>query len=279
MPPSPPLRERLRAVSNRPLVAGPAPADLFPDGPDGIVHALRRAAQDIVAAQREIVEAGADLVIAPTAQTTAPALHQSGQAYRAAALTAAAVDLTRDAVFASRASTSVIGEVEAAAGARARAESRVHVERLATSAIDGILVRVYDVEAATDIIRRASAHGLPTLVEVPTDLVDVIAQELAAAAHAVLLIRGSDIAQIAAALERAHDKVPAVLLGARVEVDGDGGSAQLAAATAWGTFSSMGLSVMGLCGRGSLAGLRALGDLATAERPSLEPAVPTIRDR
>ncbi|MEO7097333.1 MAG: homocysteine S-methyltransferase family protein, partial [Polyangiales bacterium] len=164
-----PLRERLRGPATdraRPLLLGPSPLDVFEGGQGALVEALRRAADAVIGVQRRIVDAGADLLVAPTAGTTAPALHQTGQAYRAAALTAAAVDLTRDAAFAARTHAGVLGEVVASSSARGRAEARTHVERLATSAIDGVLVWGDDPEGLLDVVRAAAAHGLPALMEI-----------------------------------------------------------------------------------------------------------------
>ena len=304
-PPS--LRDRLRGGSTRPMLLGPSPVDVVDgvlgSGPSALVDALRRAADAVIALQRRILDAGAELVVAPTAETTAPALHQSGQAYRAAALTAAAVDLTRDAAFAARTQAAVIGEVVASGGARARAEARTHVERLATSAIDAVLVWGDDPEGLLDVARAAAAHGLPTLLQIAvaseggplgadpvatldrTGVLGALAG-IEAAAPAVLVVTTAELELACATLTRLRTRHPRLSLGVRLAID-DGhsnepnepakqASAQLAAAAAWGALAPFGLSVIGVRGPSSLVVLPVLADLVSAERASL-PGPPTIR--
>jgi len=260
------LRERLRGAGPGPLLIGPGAADVFEGEPgdeadpsSGVVRALRRAAHAIVEIQRQIVDAGADLVVAPTAATTAPSLHQSGQAYRAAALTAAAVDLTRDAVLASRRDSAVLGEIDAEGSQRSRAESRLHVERLATYEIDGILVRATDPTAGREVIDIAAGHGIPTLLEID----HTAAQKLVDASwSSLIIVRGPDGESIARALAVLSPRFPGLPFGARiVRNETDPKKVQEAIATAWATLAALGLSVVGVGGRAGISALHALRDM------------------
>ncbi len=282
------LRERLRhlrvGAAQRPLLLGPPLTDVHMSRPD-LASALRRAADAIVATQRAIVEAGADLVAAPTAGTTAPALHATGQAYRAAALTAAAVDLTRDAVFASGRDAAVVGEVLALAGQRARRgseEARLHVERLATSAVDAILVMVEDVEIARDAVAAAIEHRLPVLVEVELarlaqTLGSLMAVTSGGALPTAIVLRGDDAATLAEGVATARAVCPTqVFVGARfvprAQERGERSreeDAQLAVAEAWSLLAPLGLAVLGLGGPAAMTALPALVDLVDAPRVSL----------
>jgi hypothetical protein len=261
------LRDRLRGIGANPLLMGPGAADVFTGEPgdhldpsSGVVRALRRAAQAIVEVQREIVEAGADLVVAPTAATTAPSLQSTGQSYRAAALTAAAVDLTRDAVLASRRNSAVLGEIDAFAGARARAESRLHVERLATYEIDGILVHAIDPAASREVVDIAAGHGIPTLLEIDhteaATLVD-------ASWSSLVIVAGPDGESIARALGLLTPRFPGLPFGARiVRNETDPLLVQTVIAAAWAALSALRLSVIGVGGRAGLSALHALRDLS-----------------
>ena len=254
------LREWLRSPHDRPLLLGPSLSEIYHDD---LSVALRRAADAIVDLQRGVVEAGADLVVAPTAGTTAPALHATGQAYRAAALTAAAVDLTRDGALAARRPASVLGEVPARSGSRAKIEARTHVERLATSAVDGLLVLVDDTGAAQDILDAAASHRLPTLVEVD----HALAPEIAQASASVIIVRGSDPELVAAAIGALRVRFPSTPLGARLLApDRD---PQLAVAHAWAIFAELSLAIIGIGGAKALDALPALADLSRAPRASI----------
>ncbi len=255
------LREWLRSPRERPLLLGPSLEDVYPDD---LAVALRRAADSIVGLQRSIVDAGAELVVAPTAGTTAPALHATGQAYRAAALTAAAVDLTRDGVLAAGRSAAVLGEMRALPGNRARLEARTHVERLATSAIDGVLVLADDEAATRDIVAAASEHHLPTLVDIDAARIAEIAAVSTASA---IVVRGDDPERIASAVEELRVRLPSTPLGARFIAPPH--DAQLAAARAWGVLADLSLAIVGVSGNNALDALVALVDLARAPRASL----------
>lgn len=261
------LREWLRSPHDRPLLLGPSLRDVYPDD---LAVALRRSADAIIQVQRSIVEAGAELVVAPTAGTTAPALHATGQAYRAAAMTAAAVDLTRDGALAARRPALVLGEVPAVSGARARSEARTHVERLATSAVDGLLVLAEDTGATNAILDAAAAHRLPVLIEIECAL----APELTVQGTSVIVVRGEDPDRIAEALRELRARLPSTPLGARIvapQVTEE--LAQLAIAHAWETLTNsslaMTLAVIGVAGGAALTALPALADLTRAPRASI----------
>jgi hypothetical protein len=264
------LREWMRGPRERPLLLGPSLLDVYPPGIEddaagALATALRRSADAIVSLQRSVVDAGAELIVAPTAGTTAPALHATGQAYRAAALTAAAVDLTRDGVLAAGRAAAVIGEVPALEGARARAEALTHIERLATSAIDGVLILADDPHTTRDVIDRAAEHRLPILVEIDhnrtSTLTGPMPQGLA------IIVRGNDPEKIVNAIVALRRTSPTTPIGARfIAPDND---AQLAVARAWSLFAGLSLAVVGVGGHASLVGLPALVDLSRAPRASV----------
>ncbi|GAC1543732.1 MAG: hypothetical protein NVS3B10_31660 [Polyangiales bacterium] len=277
------MRDAARA--GRPLLLGPDVATQRPEGAAPIAGALRHAAHELVATARAIVDAGAELVLAPTTHTTAPALHRPGQAYRAAALTATAVDLTRDAVFAARTAAAVLGAIDADAGGKARQESRTHVERLVTSAIDGVLLHARDLEATLDLLRTSAEHGVPALVELPPADARRFAAALstlaASPAVAVLVVRSADVGLLRDALAPLRAQAEAsegrLTLGARLVTAGDPVQAQREAAAAWQELAALGTCVLGVDGPASLAALRALAELVRGDRLSLPAA--TTRDR
>ncbi len=265
------LREWMRGPRERPLLLGPSLLDVYPksepgeDAAGALATALRRSADAIVNIQRSVVDAGAELVVAPTAGTTAPALHATGQAYRAAALTAAAVDLTRDGVLAAGRNAAVVGEVPALEGPRARAEAITHVERLATSAIDGVLILAKDPQTTREVINRAAEHRLPTLVEVDIEHAAVLAAAMPAGS--VMIVRGDDPERIAATIAEVRVTAPTIAVGARfITPEGD---AQLAIARAWSSFAELSLAVIGVAGHSALTALPALVDLSRAPRVSV----------
>ena len=254
------MRERLRSQSAkhaRPLILGPDLASVVAH-PEALVTALRHGADEIVAAQRSIVEAGAEVIVAPTSKTTAPALHQSGQAYRAAALTAAAVDLSRDAMFAARRKAFVVGEIDAEPSPKMRAEARTHVERLATSAVDGVLVRALDHDAAAEIARTANTHALVALVEVDAEEAERAASLLPAGTP--LVVRG-DVDACIAALERVrriHRDFP---LGMRLVPPGpraDRDRVQTWITSAWSAIAPHVPAIVGVDGPGAVDALQAI---------------------
>lgn len=263
------LRARLDAARARPLLVGPSLSDIVLDeGESSLAFALRRAASSVVDRQRAIVDLGADLVLAPTSVTTAPALHATGQAYRAAALTAAAVDLTRDAVLAAGRPALVIGEVPTWAGVRGRTEAQTHVERLLTSAVDGLISLGDDLDTIRDVCVRGAEHRLPVIVEVSP------AAALAAASvgATAVVIRDGDPAVLAGAVERVRAEAPGLPLGARLVVDcapEEREHAQLAVAHAWSLLGTASLSLVGVGGRAALSALPAVVELSRASRTSL----------
>lgn len=256
------LREWLRSPRERPLILAPSLSDVYPDD---LPLALRRAPHTIVDMQRALVDAGAELGAAPTAGTTAPALLATGQAYRAAALTAAAVDLTRDAVLAAGRPAAVIGEVKASPGARARLEARTHVERLATAGIDGVLVLADDEATTRDIVDVAGEHRVPSVIEVDTTRVAEIAQALTMASAIVL--RSDDPRAIAWTVEDLRARLPSTPLGARIVTAGE--DAQLSVARAWDALALLSLAIVGVAGEAAVRALPALVDLARAPRASM----------
>ncbi|MGZ3477107.1 MAG: hypothetical protein ACXWUG_26085 [Polyangiales bacterium] len=257
----PSLRERLAAApSGLPIVLGPSLAEVLQDDGEALAHALRRRADAVIATQRAVVEAGAEIILAPTACTTASALHATGQAYRAAALTAVAVDLSRNAVLAAARDTYVVGEVPAFSGNRAENEARAHVERLVTAGADGLLVIVEDPKATRMVAETAAAHGILAIAEV-----DVARLAMVEGPFAGMVVRCAKVEEIPAALEaaRAHSRV----VGVRIMVSDE--SAQLVVARAWGVMASLGVSFLAVGGAAALTTLPALVDLARAPRVSV----------
>jgi hypothetical protein len=264
------LREWMRGPRERPLLLGPSLLDVYPvtaadeNASGALANALRRSADAIVNLQRSVVDAGAELVIAPTAGTTAPALHATGQAYRAAALTAAAVDLTRDGVLAAGRSAAVIGEVPALEGARAKSEAITHIERLATSAIDGVLILAHDPDTTREVIDRAAEHRLPALIEIDHDRTSTLSS---VPAGSTIVVRGDDPAKLVSAISDLRHASPTTPVGARfIAPDID---PQLAIAHAWASFAELSLTIVGVAGHAALTALPALVDLSRAPRVSV----------
>jgi hypothetical protein len=262
------LRERLEQASSKaprrsPLVLGPSLVDVLQDDGETLANALRSRADAVIAAQRAVAAAGAEIVLAPTSCTTAPALHATGQAYRAAALTAVALDLSRDGVLAARSDAYVVGEVPAKASQRWENEAKTHVERLATATADGVLVHAESSKTTQLVVETARAHGLPTIVEVDAARLEEIGSALEDAAAVV--VRCAHVEEIAAALEAARRRCDVV--GARVMVSGD--NAQLVAAHAWGVMASLEVSFLAVGGSAALTTLPALVDLARAPRVTI----------
>jgi hypothetical protein len=270
------LRERLSVASaaasasgrsptspRAPLVLGPSLVDVLQDDGETLANALRRRADAVIAAQRAVAAAGAEIVLAPTTCTTAPALHATGQAYRAAALTAVAIDLSRDGVLAARSDAYVVGEVPAKASQRWESEARTHVERLASAAADGVLVRAESATTTRVVAETARVLGLPAIVEVEAGRLDELGSALDEAAG--IVVRCAQVEEIAAALEaaRRHSR----LVGARVMVSGE--NAQLVAAHAWGVMASLEVSFLAVGGSAALTTLPALVDLARAPRVTI----------
>jgi hypothetical protein len=268
-----PVREWLRIGRGRPLLVGPSPVDVHrPPAGDGdaasaLAIALRQRAHAVVELQRTILDCGVDLVVAPTAVTTAPALHATGQAYRAAALTAVAVDLTRDAILASGRQAAICGEVVAEAGERARSEARTHVERLAAAAVDAILLRALDLEAAQAIAGFVIGRGMPLLVEIDPTRVTSFVERAAGALPDAFLIGAADPNAILAGSAAARAAAPGVARGARIEVPTE--DPQLAVVGAYGALSAEDLALIGAGGRAALEALPALGDAIRAPRVTI----------
>ncbi|GAC1353254.1 MAG: hypothetical protein NVS3B20_20710 [Polyangiales bacterium] len=281
--PAQPLAQRLAAAvkSGLPLLLGPSLDDVFvgeradeEDPTFGVVRALRRAAPSIVEVQRRVLEAGADIVIAPTASTTAPSLDESGQGFRAAALTGKAIDLSREAVLSCGTLASIFAEVNEIPGLRPRAEAFLHVERLANSAIDGILVKssltIDEGETLAEIVRAAVDRAMPLIVEIDALHVPAFfAKPRGPLRSSLVMVRGEDAAIVAQGLADVRLRFPSIPVGARILVSDDGADAQMAIAACWGLFSTLKLAVIGVSGHASLAALAALVDLVRAERASL----------
>jgi hypothetical protein len=266
------LRERLAAASigreagavRAPIVLGPSLTDVLQDDGEALANALRRRADVVIATQRAIATAGAEIVLAPTACTTAPALHATGQAYRAAALTAVAVDLSRDGVLAARSNAYVVGEVPAKSSARWENEARTHVERLAGAGADGVLAIVESARTARIVAETATSHGLPAIAEVDVARLNELASSFDGL-FAAIVVRCDKVEEIAAALEKVRAHSPCV--GARVMVSGE--NAQLVAAHAWGEMASLEVSFLAVGGSAALTTLPALVDLARAPRVTI----------
>jgi hypothetical protein len=146
---------------------------------------------------------------------------------------------------------------------RARVESRTHVERLATSAVDGLLVLVEDTGAANDVVDAGSDHKLPTLIEID----QALAPHLIGVNASAIIVRGDDPERVAQTILDLRSRLPSTPLGARIlapAVD-----PQLSIARAWGILASLSLAVIGVAGPSSLEALPALADLSRAPRASI----------
>jgi hypothetical protein len=272
MPAAPPatfaLLDRLRRRSGAPLVLGSSPLDLLAAQPgelpaEILPRILRHAPERLVEAQRAIADAGADLLVAPTARTSAAGLRTTGFAYRAAALTGSAVELTRDAALASPRHAALIGEVEQLDDdARTAAESPTHIERLAVANVDAVLILAVDLAGAAALAALAQASRIGALVEIAAEAIAGSAGAVGAlSASACIIVRGNDPEALAAALVRLRRECSEVRLGARLITDDDAVATRLAAQAAWAVLAPLGLALLGAVGPQALAGQRALAEL------------------
>lgn len=265
------LLDRLRRRNGAPLVLGSSPLDLLAALPGELPEqvlprVLRHAPERLVEAQRAIAEAGADLLVAPTARTSAAGLRTTGFAYRAAALTGAAVELTRDAALASRRRAALVGEIELIDGdERTGAESPTHAERLAVANVDALLILAGDLQRAARLAEMAEASRIGALVEIGVEALagaaDATDATGAVASCGCVIVRGRDPDAIAAAIVRLRRECAEVRFGARLITDHDAMAAQLAAQAAWGVLAPLGLALLGAVGAQALAGQRALVEL------------------
>lgn len=261
------LIDRLRRSRGAPLLLGPSARELLAresalPADEIVAHTLRSAADRLVSLQRRAAEAGADLLFAPTAQTSAAALRSTGFAYRAAALTGAAIELTRDAALAAggrRAGASIAGEIHLdGAGGRATAEAPTHLERLAVASVDVVAIEAHDPElaGADELLELAAAHALPAVLVARAAGLGAVPSSCAAL---ILEGRGDEIAATIARLRRTNARLR---FGALLREEGDETSSQLAAQGAWGALAPLDLDLLGARGPSALAALRALRELA-----------------
>ncbi len=231
-------------------VLGPSPVDLFGGGADALAVALRRCPEDLATLQRDLIRTGVDILLAPTGATTAPALHRTGQAYRAAALTAAAVEISRDAVAATPklGGPWVFGEVPALPGARDLEEALTHVERLVTSAIDGVWVDAIDSDTTRAVLRSAAAHRLPAVVEVDEERLE-LAEVLGQEPIALIVVRGAVPHALETALAALRVRFEHVPFGARLAPAATLAASDAAAIVqAWWALPHDGLVALGVGG-------------------------------
>lgn len=240
----------------------PSPVDLFGGGADGLAVALRKAPHALTDLQQALVAAGVDVLLAPTAATTAPALHRTGQAYRAAALTAAAVELSRDALPADTRSERlpwVYGEVPALPGARDHEEALLHVERLVEAAVDGLWVDAVDGDTTRAVLRAAAAHRLPAVVEVDEERLEV-ADAIETGAAAMIVVRGAVPQALEQALATLRIRLRDVPFGARlVPAASITENDAIAVVQAWWALPHDGLVALGVGGTHAAAGARVVG--------------------
>lgn len=233
-------------------VLGPSPVDLFGGGADALAVSLRRRPEDLATLQRDLVRTGVDILLAPTAATTASALHRTGQAYRAAALTAAAVEISRDAIGSPGAGPWVFGEVPALPGARDLEEALTHVERLVTSAIDGVWVDAIDSDTTRAVLRSAAAHRLPAVVELDEerlDLADVLGHATTPWPIAMIVVRGAVPHALESALSALRVRFEHVPFGARLTPAASLASSDaVAIVQAWWALPHDGLVALGVGG-------------------------------
>jgi hypothetical protein len=174
------------------------------------------------------------------------------------------VELTRDAALASRRRAALIGEIDLLdADARAGAEARTHVERLAVANVDAVLILADDLARAAEIAAIAQASRIGAIVEITVEALTARAgAAVAARACGCVVVRGGDPEAIGAAIARLRRECSDVRFGARLIGASDAIATQLAAQAAWGVLAPLGLALLGAVGVQSLAGQRALVELA-----------------
>ena len=138
------------------------------------------------------LEGGCDVVFAATEATTAYALLASGHSFRAAALTALAVEIALEMSARATYSVAVAGVVGAGEPPRdavfAFEEHLAHAERLALAGVHILFAEAHSLQGLLDVIRASLPSRLPVWARVPVD-----AQGLA---------WGLDLSSVSNALER-----------------------------------------------------------------------------
>lgn len=258
--------ERLRRARGAPMALGPSVRELLarelavPED-ELVPHALRAAPELVVGAQRRAAEAGADLLFAPTAATSASALRTTGYAYRAAALTGTAVELTREASLASRRGAlapAVLGEIVLdGPHGRATTEAPTHLARLAVAGVDAIAIETTRDADPTELLAWTEEHALPTLVIVRGPL----PRALPRACAAILVEAAAE--QVVGTVEELRRSSDVRHFGALVRFgDEDDAAAQLSAQAAWGALAALDLDFLGARGPCARSAARALRELA-----------------
>jgi hypothetical protein len=211
------LAAHLADGSRRPLVVAPRCLDFGPiegtsvppahrASPDSqrrvdrvvqVARALRSDREPVRLAQTRLRAAGADLLIAPTATTCERALDDIGFAYRAAALTAEAIEQTRAALLATaRGPAAVVAEIDVDEEIDASRAFRLHVERIANAGAAALLLLRASWAAHVSPRRWASAvatattHRLVPIVALDVDDADAIVDAVAAAAPGACVVAG-----------------------------------------------------------------------------------------
>ncbi len=247
--------DRLRR-RHAPILLGPSPLDELARAAEAppaeiVPRAIRHAPERIVALQRAVLDAGADAIVAPTARTSAAWLRTTGFAYRAAALTGLAIDLSREAALGAPRAAAIIGELDPMGGdERASSEARTHVERLAVAGVDAVIVLADTAARAVQLVELAGAHGLATLVELPAEAATEVPADVAC-----VVVRSADPRAVAAAIGRLRRD--GLRLGARLMTSQDARAAALAAERAHELWWTLGLDLIGAVGAAALAAQRA----------------------
>lgn len=162
----------------RPLLLGPRVTDWLiargaVSGTQEVASLLRGSPSWIEQASAAALEAGCDVVFAATDCTTPYALAESGNAFRAAALTARAVEIALQASALSAYPVAVAGIIGAGVppkdASHAFGEHVAHAERLALAGVHILVAEAPHLKSLREVVRASLPTRLPTWATVPVN--------------------------------------------------------------------------------------------------------------
>jgi len=266
----------------RPLLLGPRVTDwLIARSPAGqradVPHLLRHDRARVEQAYFSALEEGCDVVFAATEATTPYALLASGHSFRAAALTALAVEIALESSGRASYPVAVAGIIGAGEPPRdavfAFEEHLAHAERLALAGVHILVAEGAGISGLLEVIRACLPSRLPVWARVPVDErgrawgqdLSAVSSALEREGAAVLLIVAPDVSSARIALAACAPKSRAVRLTSAHDFEAD--ASELLA-----------LGVRGIGGPASLA-VGALRGVAAGFRPRRPSEAPSSRAR
>jgi hypothetical protein len=162
----------------RPLLLGPRVTDWLvahgvAQGQLDVPALLRQHRERVTAAYEAALRGGCDVVFTATEGTTPYALAASGHAFRAAALTALAVEVAIEASARATYAVAIAGIVGAGEPPRdaifAFEEHLAHAERLALAGVHILVAEATTLEGLREVVRASLPTRLPVWARIPLD--------------------------------------------------------------------------------------------------------------